>query len=102
MKTTRQGKSGAGAPSAEAQVSLTLDQRDAVDLAKSRLRGCVTLLFRAVDHHNFQTHDTEDHEAIGCLIDDMRAAIETIDDTFKAADGDLTALDTDHPGARRR
>ncbi|MEP7307317.1 MAG: hypothetical protein ABJA98_17550 [Acidobacteriota bacterium] len=66
---------------------LTTEERDAINMAKSRLRGCVALLALIDEHPDDESMvDGEPVNAMGVLIDDMREAVSVLYDTFKAAD----------------
>jgi hypothetical protein len=62
--------------------AFTLDERDKVDLAKSRIRTCVLLVNPDTPEWEYD----EDYQHVAALATDiLRDAIETIDETFKAA-----------------
>ncbi|MEP7308213.1 MAG: hypothetical protein ABJA98_22135 [Acidobacteriota bacterium] len=66
---------------------LTTEERDAINLAKSRLRGCVALLALVDEHPDDESMvDGEPINAMGVLIDDMRDAVNVLYDTFEGAD----------------
>ncbi|MEP7307637.1 MAG: hypothetical protein ABJA98_19210 [Acidobacteriota bacterium] len=87
MRAKHQRGSGAVAPPVDAQVSFTLEERDAINLAKERLRGCTSILARLIDgNDDYPTSEEEDTAAYGVLVDDMKEAIRVLYDTFEAAD----------------
>ncbi len=73
-------------PGDDIHTQLTLGDRDVIDGAKARLRGCVTLLARLTEHDEFDADDPENRKVIGVLIDDLSAAVTALDETFEAAD----------------
>lgn len=84
MKGQRKPAAPTPKPSPVHPSPFTIDERDAIDRARTRLRGYITLLDSVVSD---DMHDEPDvTEALDVLITDMRAAINAIDETFQAAD----------------
>lgn len=67
-----------------ANTQLTLDQRDQIDTAKARLRGCVRLMTRLTEDEDF--NGEVDGDAMSVVIEDMREAVDALDATFAIAD----------------
>jgi hypothetical protein len=64
--------------------TLNIGERDAVDAAKTRLRGCIRLLDDLVERTDFASPDAVDGYDV--IIDNMRDAVETLDCVFETAD----------------
>ncbi len=76
------------APHPHIQVSLTLNERDAIDSAKARLRRFVALACHMFEceHSALADYGDEAQHGVGELLFVMSEDVATIDDTFKAAD----------------
>jgi hypothetical protein len=69
------------------QVSFTLDQRDLLDRAKGRAHALVTAALTIHDHAaEVIASDVDTDKAIGHLLEMAREHLETINETFAAAD----------------
>jgi hypothetical protein len=93
---TKPRKTRPAAETSPINMSLTVDQRDAIDAAQQRIRGCVTILDRlrldADASETFQAYDTGG--ALELLVDTMHAALDRVDQIFEANDrasGELPA-----------
>lgn len=75
----------------------TVDERDAINHARARLRGCITILSQLLEGDDAWPLDADtscriddrtrdDVEAYGVLLEDLRDGINTIDTTFEEAD----------------
>ncbi len=76
------------APHPHIQVSLTVDERDAIDTAKLRLRRFAALAFHMFECDEASCSCSDDEAALGVgdLLLVMQDDLATIDATFNAAD----------------
>jgi hypothetical protein len=66
-------------------ITLTLDECDAIDAAKSRIRRLASLLSDLIDQKRDYGHK-DSEPAMADLLDVILQDLETIDGTFAAAD----------------